>query len=180
MVAPTPRQELFAALSHPLRHKILAILLKSEEPLSPNLIGEALNEPVSNVSYHVRVLKDLGVIRLVDKQPAHGSVEHFYRLADDVGTTGWSRETLEEMVVPDPLPRLDTLLDRATFETDAPAALTDHERNIVALHYGFGHPKKLSRREIGEQLGMSEAEVRTVERHALRKLQQARRDREGP
>jgi DNA-binding transcriptional ArsR family regulator len=178
MVAPDPKQELFAALSHPLRHRILAILLKSDQPLSPNLISEALNEPVPNVSYHVRVLKDLGVIELVDTQPVRGAIEHFYRLVDVVGTIGWSRETLEEMVVPNPLPRLNTLLDKASFETDAPKVLTDCERTIVAMHYGFGHPNKLPRRVIGERLGLSEAEVRTIERHALRKLEQARRDRE--
>ena len=100
-MAPDPREELFAALAHPLRRVILATILKSKVSLSPSELSVVLLAPLSTVSYHVRKLNDLGVIRLVDTQPARGSVEHFYEAADHVGATAWARETLADVSTPD-------------------------------------------------------------------------------
>lgn len=65
------------ALSHPLRLHILAILRK--RVASPNQIAQELGEGLSQVSYHVRVLKQHECIELVDTKPRRGAVEHFYR-----------------------------------------------------------------------------------------------------
>jgi DNA-binding transcriptional ArsR family regulator len=75
------------ALSHPLRPQILRIV--SERVASPNEIAQELGEPLGNVSYHTRFLRDLGFVELVRTEPRRGAVEHFYRaierpvLADD-------------------------------------------------------------------------------------------------
>lgn len=45
---------------------------------SPNQMAQELKAPVGNVSYHVRVLADLGAIELVGTQPRRGATEHFY------------------------------------------------------------------------------------------------------
>ncbi len=65
------------ALSHPLRVQILTILHK--RVASPNQIAQELGEGLSQVSYHVKVLKEFNCIELVDTKPRRGAVEHFYR-----------------------------------------------------------------------------------------------------
>jgi DNA-binding transcriptional ArsR family regulator len=65
------------SLAHELRAEILAIL--NERMASPNELAKELDEGLSQVSYHVKVLKDYGVIRLVKTEPRRGAVEHYYR-----------------------------------------------------------------------------------------------------
>ena len=40
----------------------------------------SLTQPLSNVSYHVRVLADCGVLELVRTRQVRGSMQHFYRV----------------------------------------------------------------------------------------------------
>lgn len=54
-------------------------LISDQEPTSPRKLADALEEPLSNVSYHVRVLADCAALSLVDTTPIRGSTEHFYR-----------------------------------------------------------------------------------------------------
>ena len=68
---------LVKALAHPLRIRILAIL--EERVASPSQIAEELDAPLGNVSYHVRQLADLGLIKLVKETPVRGTLEHHYR-----------------------------------------------------------------------------------------------------
>jgi DNA-binding transcriptional ArsR family regulator len=49
-----------------------------QDPISPRQISDELREPLSNVSYHVRVLADNGAVVLVDTAPVRGSMQHFY------------------------------------------------------------------------------------------------------
>ena len=65
------------ALAHPLRVQLLAAL--NEGVASPNELAKKLDEPLTNVSYHVRMLHDLGCIELVDTEPRRGALEHYYR-----------------------------------------------------------------------------------------------------
>jgi len=69
--------ELVKALAHELRIEILTIL--NERVASPNELAKELNEGLSQVSYHVKVLKDYGTIRMVKTIPRRGAVEHYYR-----------------------------------------------------------------------------------------------------
>jgi hypothetical protein len=57
--------------------QLLAAL--NEGVASPNELAKKLNEPLTNVSYHVRMLHDLGCIELVDTEPRRGALEHYYR-----------------------------------------------------------------------------------------------------
>jgi DNA-binding transcriptional ArsR family regulator len=70
-------QRLAKALSHPLRGRIFAIL--NERIASPNEVADILDEPLPNVSYHVRVLVDLECIELVRTAQRRGAIEHYYR-----------------------------------------------------------------------------------------------------
>lgn len=65
------------ALSHPLRWQILALL--NEGTKTPAGIARQLGVRTENVSYHVRVLSDLGLIELVKTTPVRGALEHHYR-----------------------------------------------------------------------------------------------------
>lgn len=68
---------LLIALRHPLRRQILRAMA-AQDPISPRQISDALRQPLSNVSYHVRVLADCGAVTLVDTAPVRGSMQHFY------------------------------------------------------------------------------------------------------
>lgn len=81
---------LLVALRHPLRREILC-KLAAEEPLSPRHLADVLRRPLSNVSYHVRVLADCAAVVLVRTEPSRGSMQHFYRLAIEAP---WARQIL--------------------------------------------------------------------------------------
>jgi DNA-binding transcriptional ArsR family regulator len=70
-------RRLAKALSHPLRAHVLSIL--NERVASPNQIAGELEEPLGNVSYHVKTLAEMGCIELVRTEPRRGAIEHFYR-----------------------------------------------------------------------------------------------------
>jgi DNA-binding transcriptional ArsR family regulator len=70
-------QNIVQALAHPLRVQLLTRL--NEKVASPNELAQELGEPLGNVSYHVRVLADLGCIELVDTAQRRGAIEHYYR-----------------------------------------------------------------------------------------------------
>jgi DNA-binding transcriptional ArsR family regulator len=73
----TDDNELLIALRHPLRRQILRAMA-AQDPISPRQISDELRQPLSNVSYHVRVLADCGAVTLVDTAPVRGSMQHFY------------------------------------------------------------------------------------------------------
>ncbi len=64
------------AYAHPLRIHILGLL--DDRVASPSEIASELNAPLTHVSYHVRQLAGLGLIKLVKTTPRRGAVEHHY------------------------------------------------------------------------------------------------------
>lgn len=68
------------ALSNDVRARALGLL--AEEAKSPKLIAADLELDLRSVAYHVRVLKKLGCIELVETLPRRGAVEHVYRAAE--------------------------------------------------------------------------------------------------
>jgi DNA-binding transcriptional ArsR family regulator len=75
----TVDERVVKALGHPLRQRILHAL--SEGVASPNQLAKRLDEPLGNVSYHVKILLDNDLIELVETQPVRGAIAHFYRAA---------------------------------------------------------------------------------------------------
>ncbi|HWW67800.1 MAG TPA: helix-turn-helix domain-containing protein [Solirubrobacterales bacterium] len=71
--------DLLIALRHPLRRQILRAMAGDTRPLSPRELASSLAQPLSNVSYHVRVLADCSVLELVGTRQVRGSMQHFYR-----------------------------------------------------------------------------------------------------
>jgi DNA-binding transcriptional ArsR family regulator len=81
---PTPRvdfvsPQLAAALAHPTRVSVMGVLI--EGPASPRQMAEAIDEPLNNVTYHVKQLRNLGCIELDRVEPRAGGrvLERFYR-----------------------------------------------------------------------------------------------------
>jgi DNA-binding transcriptional ArsR family regulator len=73
-------QQLAKALAHPLRVRILTSLHKGVS--SPNQLAQELDEPLGNVSYHVKTLLEFDCVELVKTEPRRGAVEHFYRATE--------------------------------------------------------------------------------------------------
>jgi DNA-binding transcriptional ArsR family regulator len=69
-------EEVAEAESHPLRMMILRVLRDDFPQASPNSLHKLLKQPLSNVSYHAKVLRDRGLIRVVDEIQRRGAVEH--------------------------------------------------------------------------------------------------------
>ena len=82
--------DLITALRHPIRREILREM-DGAEPISPRELAEQLDQPLGNVSYHVRVLVACRAITLIRTQQVRGSTQHFYRSAVK---TGWARAAL--------------------------------------------------------------------------------------
>lgn len=81
---------LLAALRHPLRREILR-QMAGEEAASPREIAIAVERPLSNVSYHVRVLADCAAVALVKTKAGRGSMQHFYCMTVEAP---WARQML--------------------------------------------------------------------------------------
>jgi DNA-binding transcriptional ArsR family regulator len=64
------------ALAHPLRIRILAML--QERPASPVQLAPRLGSTLGRVAHHVRVLRDIGLIELVETRRRRGAIEHIY------------------------------------------------------------------------------------------------------
>jgi DNA-binding transcriptional ArsR family regulator len=54
------------------------LTLLNQKVSSPSELAEELDEPLGNVSYHMRFLADLKMVKLVRTEPRRGAVEHYY------------------------------------------------------------------------------------------------------
>jgi DNA-binding transcriptional ArsR family regulator len=73
-------EQLVKGLSHPLRVECLTIL--SKRVASPRQLSELLDHDLTNVSYHVRTLVELGLVELVGEESVRGAVAHFYKAVE--------------------------------------------------------------------------------------------------
>lgn len=72
------RRNRLKAMSHPLRARILRLLVE-RGTASPAELARALGAELPDVSYHVRRLEKLQCAELVHTRQVRGAVEHFYR-----------------------------------------------------------------------------------------------------
>jgi Helix-turn-helix domain len=93
---PTGFEALTAALSHPLRRRILWGMKSPDRVYSPSEFERTINEnstepiDIKRIAYHFRELRDLGFIEVVKTEPTRGSVEHFYKPVQELGA--WEDE----------------------------------------------------------------------------------------
>jgi DNA-binding transcriptional ArsR family regulator len=73
---------LVTALAHPTRLKAMRVFW--ERAATPREVAEEIGEPPNNVAYHVRVLRRLNCIELVETRPARGGrvSERLYRAGE--------------------------------------------------------------------------------------------------
>ena len=83
--------DLFTALAHPTRRRILRRAMAEEIEVSPRGLASELGLPLARISYHVRVLAHCGALALVRTRQTRGSNQHFYRPSVDAP---WAREAL--------------------------------------------------------------------------------------
>jgi DNA-binding transcriptional ArsR family regulator len=84
--------DLFNALGHPMRRRILREMLDSSGEISPRELSAKLSEQLSALSYHVRVLAECKAVELVRTEQIRGSTQHFYRA---VVRANWALAALE-------------------------------------------------------------------------------------
>lgn len=65
------------AYANPVRARALMIL--GARVASPSEIAEQIGETLGKVSYHIRELRDAGLIELVETDSSRGGVQHFYK-----------------------------------------------------------------------------------------------------
>jgi DNA-binding transcriptional ArsR family regulator len=91
------RANLIDAIGHPLRRRILRFLADRREQSSPARIAKEFHLHVGMIGYHVRVLQELGAVKLTDEGMVRGAVEHFYSttISDDPPIEALLEETRE-------------------------------------------------------------------------------------
>lgn len=73
-------EQLVKGLNHPVRVECLTILTK--RVASPRQLADSLEHDLSNISYHVRTLVELGLVELVGEESIRGAVAHFYKAVE--------------------------------------------------------------------------------------------------
>jgi DNA-binding transcriptional ArsR family regulator len=76
---------LVKALAHPLRVSILSAL--AHRVASPSQLAEELDVPLPNLSYHIRMLVQLDLLKLVKTRPRRGAIEHYYQAKGPVAVS---------------------------------------------------------------------------------------------
>lgn len=82
------------ALSHPLRRRILRAI-EPGDVASATELCRRFELPRGNVAYHVKVLADLGVLKLVRTRKVRGAEELFYGVTFD-GRADWVQTALKD------------------------------------------------------------------------------------
>jgi DNA-binding transcriptional ArsR family regulator len=80
----------FKALGHPVRHRIVNVL--RQRPATLAQLASALGLAKGTISFHVRVLREAGLVRLARTQQVRGGTEQYFALVsagfrhEDAGT----------------------------------------------------------------------------------------------
>lgn len=90
-LAGTIDHDLVKAMAHPLRYELLMKL--NGRTASPMELSREVAASVGTVSYHLRLLEQMGFAELVDQKQRRGAVEHFYRATQRAwfSNQGWTR-----------------------------------------------------------------------------------------
>jgi DNA-binding transcriptional ArsR family regulator len=78
MPSTTPPDVILGALAVALRRDLLR-RIGADAPITPKDLAAHLGLPLPNVSYHVNILRDAGLVEVVRTEPRRGAVAHFYR-----------------------------------------------------------------------------------------------------
>lgn len=89
LVLRTPAH--FKALGHPVRHRIVNVL--RQRPATLGQLAAAMGLAKGTISFHIRVLREAGLVRLAGTQHVRGGTEQYFalvsggfRLDEEAGT----------------------------------------------------------------------------------------------
>src|SRR3954453_4221545 len=159
---------LVKALAHPLRVQILSAL--EDRIASPSDLAAELDAPLGNVSYHVRTLADLGLVKLVKRRTRRGAVEHYYQARGRAQVTNRAWAQVPGVVKQS---MVAVALEQAVDQAGAAAAAGgfDHEdstlsRQTVTLDAeGFG--------ELSAAIGRLHVELAAIQDRSAARLKKA-------
>ncbi len=146
-------------LSHPVRCRILVIL--DRRVASPTELSREIKVPLGDVSYHVRDMREVGMIEQVRARQVRGSTEHFYRAIQRPEITA------EEYAKLSPRARMD--IDKQVlhhFVADAGTALNAGTMTATSDHHHARVPLEVDDagwRDLGE--AFAELQARIFEIH---------------
>jgi DNA-binding transcriptional ArsR family regulator len=159
-------QQLVKALAHELRVEILGIL--NERMASPNELAKELNEGLSQVSYHVKVLKDYDCIELVKTEPRRGAVEHYYRASARpyLSDNDWRKlpNSVREGMSAD---LMQMVLDDVTAALDAGTVDAHKDRHMSRT---LLHVDKQGWKDLGKLLGDTLSQVIEIQNESGKRL----------
>ncbi|MEU2156484.1 winged helix-turn-helix domain-containing protein [Streptomyces sp. NPDC019396] len=70
--------EQFKALGHPVRHRLVNVL--RQRPATLRQLAEVLRMSKGTIGYHVRVLREAGLVRLTETRRVRGGTEQYFAL----------------------------------------------------------------------------------------------------
>jgi DNA-binding transcriptional ArsR family regulator len=148
----TPEQ--FKALGHPTRHRLLFALAQRQATISQ--LAAELGTNKGNVSHHLKVLADAGLVRVCGTRQVRGGTEQYYERSfaalefTDQATTGAAFQALatEIAAADDPFLALRTLRLTAEHASRITAVLQDltaeqgdsEDQSRYSLLLGFYQP----------------------------------------
>jgi hypothetical protein len=88
-------------IGHPMRLAIIAAMNSPQREWSSNGLAEEWGEPVGNVAYHMRELRDFGWVEVKRTEQKRGATEKFY--GPTARTMAWSEDEWPDL--PDPAKR---------------------------------------------------------------------------
>lgn len=156
------------ALAHPLRVRILSAL--DQRTASPSELADELEAPLGNVSYHVRQLAGLGLIKLVKKTPRRGAIEHHYKA---VARSRISDEAWGEVpsVVKQAL--VASMLEQIGSAVNAAAAADGFSRPDVHLTRTEAHLDERGWSELAAELARTVKSIERIEAASAKRLRDA-------
>jgi DNA-binding transcriptional ArsR family regulator len=159
------------ALAHPLRLRILSIL--EERTASPKELAREVDAPLTHVSYHVRQLANLGVIRLVRETVRRGTVEHHYSLEGRPGVTGGAWRDAPEIAKQ---ALLVAVLRQVSAQVNAAAAEAGFSRSGAQLQRLTLQLDEEGWRDVSERLGELANELERIQTEATGRATKASTD----
>ena len=119
---------------HPVKVRALTVL--TERSASPKEIADQLELPIGQVSYHVRVLEEMGMIELIGTRQVRGAVEHFYKAVrrPNFSDEEWAQLDLEQREEVSIWAKQQEMVDAAlAFEAGTFDSRTDRHLSRVPL-----------------------------------------------
>ncbi|WP_431898454.1 ArsR/SmtB family transcription factor [Nonomuraea sp. bgisy101] len=93
----------FKALGHPVRQRMMNVL--RQRPATLAELASALGSAKGTIAYHVRVLREAGLVRLAYTRQVRGGTEQYFtraagviRLASEMGAEFLLKEAMAEML----------------------------------------------------------------------------------